>query len=199
VRPPRIRPRQGFTLIGPRQGFTLIEMMIAVAIIGILTAVTIPNFLRFQLRSRSGEGRVNLAAIRTAEESFMAEFNAFQPALLAPASLPGADKTSFADAGAAGTNFTSLGWRPEGQVYFQYEVVTGCSGVCYFAGAQADIDGNGALQSWGYHNPRFMLDANGNVASTTDAPPPTTVGCAAADLMNNTASACSAQAGLSVF
>src|SRR5262250_3352949 len=50
-----------------REGFTLIELMIVVAIIAI------PNFIKFQLRSKAGEAKVNLAAIRTAEESYFAE------------------------------------------------------------------------------------------------------------------------------
>ena len=47
--------------------------MIVVAIIGILAAIAIPNFIKFQLRAKAGESKVNLAGIRTAEESYFAE------------------------------------------------------------------------------------------------------------------------------
>ena len=60
-----------------RGGFTLIELMIVVAIIGILAAIAIPNFLKFQLRSKTGEAKTNLAALRTAEEGYFAEYGVY--------------------------------------------------------------------------------------------------------------------------
>jgi type IV pilus assembly protein PilA len=133
-----------------RGGFTLIELMIVVAIIGILAAIAIPNFVRFQLRSKSSEGKTNLAAIRTAEESYFAEYGTYINAALSPAALnvPASAKQAFVDAGAAGAKFDTIGWKPEGQVYFQYRVVV--AGTDYMAAAQADIDNDAIRQTWGY-------------------------------------------------
>ena len=55
------------------KGFTLIELMIVVAILGILAAIAIPNFMRFQAKSRQSEAKTNLGAIGTTAESYRAE------------------------------------------------------------------------------------------------------------------------------
>jgi type IV pilus assembly protein PilA len=147
--------------------------MIVVAIIGILAAIAIPNFIKFQLRSKAGEGKVNLAAIRTAEESYFAEAGTYLDFPPAPAAFGGQLKTPFNTAGcpAAGTAWAAgsqgycwIGWQPEGDVYYAYELEGGTAGGVvavdpgatppitanqFYATAVADIDGDAAVNSWG--------------------------------------------------
>jgi len=135
-----------------RGGFTLIELMIVVAIIGILAAIAIPNFLRFQLKAKSSEGKTNLAAIRTAEESYFAEYGVYISSDPSPETILNNQKVTFSHAD-PGLGFDVLGWTPEGQVYFNYSVST--SGNHYTAAAVANIDNAGEPQYWGYTTNRL--------------------------------------------
>ncbi len=176
-----------------QKGFTLIELMIVVAIIGILAAIAIPNFLKFQLKSKTSEAKVNLAAIRTAEESYLAEFGQYIDAIASPATNGGTTKQGFSDSGLAGANFDTIGWSPEGQVFFNYAVLT--SGLAYTADASADIDGNMTPQVWGYvhENPSGGVITPGRLLCSG------TVNSSGAAVVHNTVGPCGSSFGQSEF
>jgi type IV pilus assembly protein PilA len=78
-----------------KKGFTLIELMIVVAIIGILAAIAIPNFLKFQAKSKQSEAKSNLGAIYTGQVSYFGENNAY-------------------------SNFSAINWSPSGTPRYRY-------------------------------------------------------------------------------
>jgi type IV pilus assembly protein PilA len=51
--------------------------MVVVAIIGILAAIAVPNFVKFQCRSKQSEARGNLKAMYVAQESYKAEYDSY--------------------------------------------------------------------------------------------------------------------------
>ena len=174
-----------------RGGFTLIELMIVVAIIGILAAIAIPNFLRFQLKAKSSEGKTNIAAIRTAEESYFAEYGNYVSALPSPPGIDGNTKTDFSHA-VAGEGFDRVGWAPEGQVYFFYSVEINSDADMFTAAAHADIDNDvpsgGEPQYWGYAKGTNNGKSHGAYGT-----------CQRGDLTAETVMPCTSDSGQSVF
>lgn len=68
-------------LMNKEEGFTLVELMVVVAIIGILSAVAIPNFKRYQAKTKTSEAKLQLSAIYSALTSLQSDYDAFAPCL----------------------------------------------------------------------------------------------------------------------
>ena len=153
------------------RGFTLLELMIVVAIIGILASVAIPSFLDYQLTAKRAEALANLGALAKAQKSYFAEFNTFVGVLSEPFGATGLPPNSTKrDSTSVGGAFASVGWLPEGDVFFDYDTaVPGplgpgciCTGGCFTATAYGDLDGDGLLSMIMFAQP----DVAGQVCPT---------------------------------
>ena len=136
-----------------QKGFTLIGLMIVVAIIGILAAIAIPNFLTYQMKSRTSEAKVNLGAIKTSEIAFQGERGCFigitaSTVTLGTTAVPWAGGALSASPRCAGTDattmgtFADIGFGPAGAVRYQYSALGTAAatappapGVCAGGGA----------------------------------------------------------------
>ena len=150
-------------MLRTQKGFTLIELMIVVAIIGILAAIAIPNFMRFQAKSKQSEAKSNLGAIGTTAEAYRAEHESYF------------------------TTFGSLGWVPVGNLRYTYfysaatdktDNTVPPSGGCnmaapanigaveraFTAGATGDVDKDTVCDQWTLNNDRVLTNVNNDVS-----------------------------------
>lgn len=87
-----------------------------VAIIGILSAVAIPNFKKYQAKSKTAEAKIQLAAAYTALQSWYSDFDNYSSCLNNMGYDPGPDFVNryYAIAIATGTATTNGGARNNG-------------------------------------------------------------------------------------
>ena len=64
-----------------QKGFTLVELMVVVAIIGLLSAVAIPNFKKYQAKSKTSEAKLQLSAAYAAQTSFFMDYDTYATCL----------------------------------------------------------------------------------------------------------------------
>jgi len=118
------------------KGFTLIELMIVVVIIGILAALAIPNFLRYQAKSKQSEAKTNLGAIYVSEIAYYGEKDTF---------------------GA----LAALDWAPEGRTRYTYAATPATNS--FTAGADGQIDNDGTMDHWTIDDQKILSNTVNDV------------------------------------
>lgn len=145
--------------IGNKKGFTLIELMIVVAIIGILAAIAIPNFMRFQAKSKQAEAKTNLGSIGTTAEAYRAEKDTYN------------------------ATWNDLGWQPQGTTKYGYgyntaeytgtnanisfdpeSQATAAAATTFLATAEGNVDTDAGEDCWTYDQTRTLLNPTNDVS-----------------------------------
>jgi prepilin-type N-terminal cleavage/methylation domain-containing protein len=160
-------------------GFTLVELMVVVSILAILAAIATVSYVRYARRAHVSEAYNMLGMIRMRQESYRAEFSQYcdvssgthdgtsgSSAGYWPGSAPGRTPVDFYSG--LPPEWTQLGVRPTGQVYFRYETVAGNPGVTPSWGGGLGYNGSVNQDAWWVAHAFGDLDGNG-VRSTFEA------------------------------
>lgn len=139
-----------------QRGFTLIELMIVVTIVGLLAAIAIPNFLRYQAKSRQAEVKTNLGAMFVAETAYFGEHQRHGAFNEVGFSLAGTSNRYSYRSGAAGpaggtsTNTVNVDYLPAGAGTIVNEgTPAAANSASGFTGTgAANLDNDATLDQW---------------------------------------------------
>jgi type IV pilus assembly protein PilA len=157
-----------------KKGFTLIELMIVVAIIGILAAIAIPNFLKFQAKSKQSEAKTNLKAIYTAQTGYYGEFSTYNTFDRINWSPVGDARYSYSLGSDGGIRAAAGGYPGPGALF----TITGSSGGAwsgsptlvaddnnFTAGAWGNIDNDTTMDRWSVNDNNILSNNADDVAT----------------------------------
>jgi Zn-dependent protease with chaperone function len=139
--------------------------LMMVAVVGMLAAIAIPNFLRYQLRSREAAGQADLAALHKAEVALLGRTGAYR-ALRVPERTPAGEAMTWTEEELAAAR--EVDWLVSGKSHHTFGVAIGETdeGKQAFATcAEADLDGDGTFSAWVTWEP--VADGEGDLVAPT--------------------------------
>lgn len=146
--------------LGPVAGGAGAAPLVAVAMIGMLAAIAIPNFVRYQLRSKDAAARASLEALHEAETSLHRQTGSFRELRLGE-EPPTAAQATWTDAELEAAR--ELGWQVSPASHHVYTVAVGETQdgrQAFAACAESDADGDGVYAAWMIWEP--IEDAEGD-------------------------------------
>ncbi len=147
-----------------KKGFTLIELMIVVAIIGILAAIAIPNFLKFQAKSKQSEAKTNLKGIYTAQTGYFGENNRYNHFGEVNWEPVGASRYQFLLTSSLGTSVDNT---HRGSMTVTGSPTWGTNPTydnnSFTAGAAGNVDNDSALDTWTINDNNVLTNSNNDV------------------------------------
>ena len=121
------------------RGFTLIELTFVVTVIGILAAIAIPNFMKFQAKSRQSEAKSIMPLIAAYEMDYKLRHGKFIACSMNPAKNGGKWDPKIA-------GWAELGFEPVGIKDYSFEITL--KDKSFVARAIGNVDNDPTLDEW---------------------------------------------------